>query len=245
MNTVANDPWFWVPQRVPQARLRLLCLPPAGGDAAIYGAWVGFDPDVEIWALRMPGRGARMAEPALYRFDDVVTAITQAIQRQPGPPWALFGTSLGGLIGYEVARHVAPVHLFILGMAAPHTHAAVTSQVPSLEADIVKLLREVGTIPIELLDDPEFRELALGTVRADLAVSASYVHRPGTPLDCPTDVIRGRADTTVGRDQAQAWSGYTRGAYTYTEIAGGHMVAPEIQPELLALLRRRLSGVAA
>src|SRR5207248_3583149 len=55
---------FLTPVRRPLARTRLLCIPHAGGSAAVYYHWARqLDASVEPVAAQLPGRGHRLTEP--------------------------------------------------------------------------------------------------------------------------------------------------------------------------------------
>ncbi|MCA9540674.1 MAG: hypothetical protein KC620_17365, partial [Myxococcales bacterium] len=50
----------------PQATRRLICLPHAGGGSAAFARWRGALPaDIELSALRLPGRETRLSERPL------------------------------------------------------------------------------------------------------------------------------------------------------------------------------------
>jgi len=106
--------------------MRLYCFHHAGGGAATYRAWpelVGSD--VEIAAVRLPGRENRFAEPRFRRMADVIAALHGPLSASLDRPFAFFGHSLGALVAFETARvlHRAggpgPVHLFAAASPAP------------------------------------------------------------------------------------------------------------------------------
>src|SRR5260370_14779275 len=63
-------------QPVPEPRLRLFCLPHAGGGAITYRHWAErLAPDIEGIAIRLPGRASRLGEPPLRAIPDIVAAV--------------------------------------------------------------------------------------------------------------------------------------------------------------------------
>src|SRR5205814_684788 len=57
------DSWFCCQKRNPSARMRLCCVPYAGGAANIYRKWTeSLGAIVEVWAIEPPGRGSRLRE---------------------------------------------------------------------------------------------------------------------------------------------------------------------------------------
>src|SRR5690242_10574830 len=60
-------------QPAPGARLRLFCLPHAGGGAAVYRMWgKELGPEVEVIAIRPPGRESRYLETPISDMDTMV-----------------------------------------------------------------------------------------------------------------------------------------------------------------------------
>jgi medium-chain acyl-[acyl-carrier-protein] hydrolase len=87
-------------------RLRLFCFSYAGGSAAAYAQWQALlGPQVEVCALQLPGRGARMGEAPMTALPAVVAAIADVIARQGPLPYACFGHSLGALLAFEKGRY--------------------------------------------------------------------------------------------------------------------------------------------
>ena len=97
----------WLPYSLRQtdARLRLLCFPYAAGNARMFRHWDAEMPDgVEACPVELPGRGTRRGERCVSNMTSLVE--TMAAQMQPllDLPFAIFGYSMGGLVGFELAR---------------------------------------------------------------------------------------------------------------------------------------------
>lgn len=124
-----RSPWVLVPSPRLAARLRLICLPYAGGNASAYRQWQGYLPgDVEILAVQLPGREDRFSEPAIASVDVLVDGLVDGLSTYRDQPFALFEHSMGALIAFELARRLRtirlePVHLFASGFRAPHLRA--------------------------------------------------------------------------------------------------------------------------
>ena len=59
---------------------QLVCFPHAGGDAPSYaGLADAVAPELEVWALRLPGRGGRFGVPMPRRFDLLVADLVDGI----------------------------------------------------------------------------------------------------------------------------------------------------------------------
>src|SRR4051794_33499038 len=106
-------------------RMRLLCLPYAGGSPASYRAWTNLLPtDIELWVAQLPGRGARFGEPCAERIDQLLDGLVPPLA-ELNTPYALFGHSMGAALAFEIARRVRrdgaplPNYLFVSGRGAP------------------------------------------------------------------------------------------------------------------------------
>src|SRR5947208_15726994 len=109
--TPTADPWLTRPRPNPSARLRLFCLPFAGGGASAYHTWPeGLPGDVEVCAVQPPGREGRFREPAFARLRPLVTALTDALRPHLDRPFAVFGHSLGALVAFEWVRELRRRH---------------------------------------------------------------------------------------------------------------------------------------
>jgi surfactin synthase thioesterase subunit len=101
------------------ARLRLFCFSFAGGGAqAFRGVAAAVSDDVEVCAVQPPGRFARLRERSYTRMEPLVQAATDALSPLCDRSYAVFGYSLGALVGFAACRELArrgrasPEHLF-------------------------------------------------------------------------------------------------------------------------------------
>jgi medium-chain acyl-[acyl-carrier-protein] hydrolase len=125
------------------------------------------------------------------RLNLLVQTVADLIMREPQPPYALFGHSMGALISFELARELrrrhfgAPRRLFLSGRSAPDVpgRAAPIFNLPE-EAFIAEVKKINGT-PTELLDNAEAMKLFLPALRADLEMLDTYEYHPEERLSCP------------------------------------------------------------
>jgi pyochelin biosynthesis protein PchC len=91
--------WFHVPAARPRARLRLYCIPYAGGGPWVYREWpAGLRADVEVRAVVLPGRDPRFGEPALTSVEALADVLVPALCAELDRPFAIFGHSLGAAL---------------------------------------------------------------------------------------------------------------------------------------------------
>ena len=132
--------WLVAPRPQPGARWRLVCLPHAGAGASTYFAWgAALQPaGIEVRSVQYPGRENRLAEPLIAEARAMVVALAEQWPALAGEgPCALFGHSMGALLGFELARELErrgttnpPRHLFLSGRNPP----PAPPKLPSLAA---------------------------------------------------------------------------------------------------------------
>lgn len=248
------DPrWFLVPRPRPGARLRLFCFAHAGGGAAVYRAWPDLvGADIEVAAIRLPGRESRFAEPCFRSMTDAVEALCDALEPGLDKPFAFFGHSLGALLAHATARALRdvgrPVHLFAAASGAPGH--GTSEPLHTLPADaLVERLRAYGGMPDPVLRQDALIGVLLPTIRADLELAHAYRPAPGL-LTCPVTVLGGTRDRTLGPGGLGAWRAVTEGDFRMRLVPGGHFFvsdqAERTTAEVMAALgASRVSGECA
>jgi surfactin synthase thioesterase subunit len=227
-------------------KIRLFCLPYAGGGASIYRGWVkAFPDDVGIYPIQLPGRENRITEPPLYEMRELVEGISEAILPYLRRPFILFGHSIGARIAFELARNlrekwdIRPCCLIVSGSRAPHiSEPKPLHHLPDDEF-IMELRRFSGT-PEAILQSRELMEIFIPTLRADFTVDETYVYSAAAPIECPISVFGGTEDTETNREELGAWACHTSGDFTLEMIEGGHFFLQTGRDSLLRSVTRIL-----
>lgn len=218
-------------------RLRLLCLPHAGGGTGTFRAWPDAVPaGVEVAAVRLPGRETRIVEPPRRRMSGLASELARALLPLTGRPYVVFGHSLGALAAYETTRALlalgapAPAALVVSALRAPRWVAPPRQVFDLPEAEFLEHLRDLGGMSADLLGDQALLELVLPALRADFELLDTYSAGAGTAvLPCPVVAVRGADDPTVDRDDLLAWATHSCTGFRYVEVPGGHF-APHERP---------------
>lgn len=245
----AFGPWVAFRAATGRARLRLFCLPYAGGGASVFRTWpVGLPPDVEVCPIQLPGRETRLAEAPFSRLAALVDALGEGLRPYLDLPFALFGHSMGALVGFELARRLrgrygsSPRHLFVSARRAPHLPERRPPIHRLPDPALVEELRRLNGTPEAVLRNGELMRLMLPALRADLAVCETYVHVEQAPLECPVSALGGVDDLEVPGGDLAAWAEQTRGPFALHMLPGDHFFLQGSRDGVLRVVADALSG---
>jgi len=236
---------FWVPEPRPAARLRVYCFAHAGAGASAFGRWGAAAPRaMEIAAVQLPGREARMEEPAFRRFADAAREIGEAIEQADARPLALFGHSAGAKLAAHVALRLQgtrrrPRHLFVSAGPVSVTRKDWLHQLHG-EAFIRAVGKEFGALPAEITSDPEMWQLFEAPLRADLEALETD-DLTAMRLDMPLTVIKGVRDHVVKPHELTGWDNCAD-QVVHAEIEADHFSYRTNPAPYLALIGRQLFG---
>jgi surfactin synthase thioesterase subunit len=240
-------------ERRAPVKLRLVCFPFAGGNAALFRGWASRLPaGVEVCAVEMPGHGVRLAERPcadMTTLVDVLTASVRLLVREA--PYAFLGHSLGGIVAYEVARRLRalaeplPVRLLVSASRAPHVSPPTRPLHDLPDAQFLARLRRYNGIPRAVEGSPELLQLMLPVVRADMRVYETYQHATGAQLACPISAFAGNEDEWVPTARVERWRDVTAATFDLTTLRGDHFFLRDPTSPFFAALADRLAEFAA
>lgn len=227
-----------------RVRARLVCLPFAGGNAAMYRTWKERLPaDVELCAVELPGRGARFAEAPVDDPVAMVTELARGLAPLHDRPMVVFGHSLGARLGFALARHEPRIRMLVAsGAAAPRITTPRRAELPRRE--LVAELTKMGGTPPEVLAHEELLDLFLPVLRADFRLAERLTAPPDAAVACPITAIAARDDRGVALDDARLWGDHTTGAFRFVETDGGHFFLTSRRDLVIAEVLRAMGEVA-
>jgi len=213
-----------------QPRVRLFCLPHAGGAANVYRRWhSGFPAEIQVCAIELPGRATRWSERAIDDAHELAETTAEALLPYLDRPFAIFGHSMGALLAFEVARALRrkarrePFLLIASGRGAPQcapTEPRIT-HLPEREF-IERLQARYQAIPQEVLAEPELLRFVVPLLRADLTLIETYAWTPDAPLACRIAAFGGAFDALVPEASLAAWREQTNGSFGVRMFPTGH-----------------------
>lgn len=232
----------------PSARLRLFCLPFAGGNASVYWDWsAAFPVDVEVCPVELPGRGTRFSEPSFRSIHELVPVLAGGLDGWLDRPFAFYGHSMGAVVAFELAHELRargqsrPVALFLGAHPAAVLPCRSTTLVDRTDAELIASVKRISDQP-ELLDHPELLALTLRMLRCDLAMCASYVYQARPKLESPITVFGGLEDE-IARAELDRWDIETTGPFDVEMLQGGHFFLRTSRNTLLERLSARLAAL--
>ena len=242
-----SNPWFAWPKPHPQAKVRLFCVPYAGGGPQIFHKWPeSLPPTIEVCSISAPGRGRRLAEPPFTRLVPLANDLAKSMAGIAHGPFALFGHSMGAFIAYEVARRlwserrILPVHLFVSGAFAPHIpDRHRLHQLP--DAAFIKAVRELNGMPEQVLASDELMQLVLPALRADFSVAETYTCAPDQPLPCPITAFGGETDPIAFRNEIEPWRAHTTVGFSLHMFPGDHFFLHSAEKQVLEIISTTLA----
>ncbi|WP_414620790.1 thioesterase II family protein [Calothrix sp. CCY 0018] len=243
----AFNSYITCPKPSPQASLRLFCFPYAGGSSLIFRTWASRLPNnIEICPIELPGRGTQMKSPPFTRMEALVNAIAPILLPYLDKPFAFFGHSMGGLLSFELARHLRkeygkkPVQLFVSASRAPQ----IPSPKPPIhalpEAEFFQELRHLNGTPASVLENNELMQILTPILRADFAVLETYVYTQEPPLECPIAAFGGLEDQEVTLQELEGWRSQTQSSFKLQMFSGDHFFIHSAQSLLLENLVKYL-----
>lgn len=232
----------------PMARMRLICIPFAGAGAVAFRPWAKLLPaHAEAFAVQLPGREDAIAKAPLTDWRTMRGELIDAVSALPLLPTAIFGHSLGAVIGLELARwlhQAAPgylLHLFVSGRPWPGCEVPpISCGADQSDTELLRSLDERYGSLATSLSHPEIRALAIHALRADLQLLDSYRYAPMSPLQCPLTAFKGSLDPTTTRDGMNAWQAESTGPFQLLELQGDHFF---IESQRTAVVSHIASGL--
>ena len=232
-------------------KIKLFCLPFAGGSAMNYMSWKKYlDDRIELKPIELSGRGKRFNEPLYSGAEDAVNDIYNRISGEfDGTPYAVFGHSMGTLLAYELISKIIeqigqePVHVFFSGRFPPFLEENKRSVHTYPDKELIDEINELGGTNKEVLENPELVNLFLPVIRSDYKLVETYKHdRDILKLNCDISVLNGKQDNYVKEQDARRWQECTNKGFSFYEFDDGHFFINTYKEDVIDLINKTLLG---
>ncbi|MFD4607412.1 thioesterase II family protein [Streptomyces sp. NPDC058440] len=237
---------FWG-DRLPGAGFTMFCLPHAGGGASAYRDWVRASAAVDIQPVQLPGREELSSTSGIDRMPELVSLVGKLIAAVAPQPYVLFGHSMGGAVVAEVTawleRGGHPLPALLVVSARPPVNQARPEPGESEDEGLLRRVMAMGGTPSGVLEEPELRELFLGTVRTDMRLLADYVPEFGR-LSVPLLALGG-TDDLVTESRLAAWQDHFTAPIRIRMFPGGHFYLRKHRDAVLTAVQEALSEYLA
>jgi medium-chain acyl-[acyl-carrier-protein] hydrolase len=232
-----------------EPRIRLICLPYAGGGTGVFRTWPqGVDDNIELVSVVLPGRGSRISEPPYDAWNLLLSDTFTALSPYLSEPHAFYGHSFGGRLAYELAQMARTEqrgltrHLFISGCRCPRSPQARPYLHQLSEGDFIAALRDTYGVPRELVDDEIMMKRLLPVLRSDIKLAEQWGDWNTEKLRVPITAIYGRDDLIDNWISMRHWPSYSEVGCELVEIPGGHFLTHTNSRHLLQIINTRLGS---
>jgi len=227
----------------------LFCLPFAGGNKYAFREFERLSPPyLNLIPIEYPGRGSRSNEPLLSDINLLAEDVYMQIERAVGVRrYSIFGHSMGGLLGYLVARKLSaagkqsPLHLFVTGTSGPSALSREEKKRHLLgNEEFMDELIKMNKKSEEVIRNEELFEYLEPMLRADFKASETYVYIPAEPLNIPITVITG-TEEEMEQEDIDLWQKETCEEVDFRQMPGDHFFILDHVRELIAIFANKLS----
>ena len=243
-----NSPWFTHYNQSKSADYRLFTFPFSGAGSVIYQPWVkGFNvANLQVVGVQLPGREARLHEPALLNLELLIEQLSTAILPYTDKPYSFFGHSLGGLVAFELCRALRklganlPENLFVSAFRAPD----MINPNPILhrlsDSDLTEKMRAYGGTAEAIISNADLMAILLPIIRADFTIFENYHYLIEPPLDLPITALSGRFDSVVKSSYMKDWCLQTSQTFEHLTFEGDHFFLSKNQQKIIDMLKCKI-----
>lgn len=239
-----HEYWIRYFEKKEASKIRLFCLPYAGGFAEFYLSWKKHLPAwIELCPLQLPGRSYCTHEQCPKDINKLIDEIVRVIEHYNDRPFAIFGHSMGSILAYEtaVSLKTKPEALILSGGDAPnywektkHLHLLPDDDLLSLIIDNKSYDKKTNA------ETKNEYVWFLNTLRSDLALCSQYKSKPNYFFNGTTLIMYAVDDQLCNYKNLEAWKDFCPKSKFIAYESGGHFFIREFLSNVIGHIIKTL-----
>lgn len=218
-----------------ETKIKLFCIPYAGGSGSSYLKWKPLlSQAIELVPVELAGRGKRFREPLYSLFEEAVDDLYKIIYPHTlDMKYAIFGHSMGSILAYELTYmlfekgNVLPKHIIFSGRMPPKRNFPTKKHLKSdaeFEDDIIRL----GGTERAIIENSELKSIVFPIIKADYKLLDGYKYKENN-MKLPMDfsVFYGEHDSIDVNENIYEWADYTNKKCDLYCFSGSHFFINE------------------
>lgn len=236
------SPLIFIPKAKPNASIRLICFPYAGGSSATYMSWqYDLSPEVELAVVQLPGRGMRLLESPYKTMKEIVDTLFLALSTLNNKPSIFYGHSMGARVAYELTlmlarfHHYLPIHFIASGSIAPCIPRTKEQTYHLPDDEFIAKISAFNGKPLDVPANREIIELMLPALRADFEIIETYCNESKFLISTKVSVLVGDEEE-IEVSELEAWFALFEMHTDIYWISGGHFFVEKNKSEVLKIV---------
>ena len=235
--------WFQFLPKRKNAKIRLFCFPYGGGSANVFRGWdKKISDDIEVVALKLPGRGSRIKEQSIVDWTALLDNLEASFLNYTDKPFVFFGHSLGACIAFDLTKRLQtknlplPEYLFLSACHCPHIPAFKSSVHNLPQTEFFEHVFQMNGTPAEILSDERLMASLEPALRADMLLAELWYGTAAEKVSMPIIACCGLSDRIATPTDMECWEEYTTAEFSLYLFQGDHFFLHANQTSLLNLI---------
>lgn len=218
-------------------KIKLICFPHAGAGRLYYNRWSKlFENSIQMHIVQYPMREGRENILQSETVQELAEMIYWENKEILQGKYAVWGHSMGSLVGYEVVKLCqntlgnAPVMFFCSGASAPSDEGRKFAG--EMEDNPLEILRRYGGVDEKILENSNFTSYYGPIIKADFKMLSRYIDNKQEKIMCPIYIMEGKDDEI----DTKGWEFYTNQKIFSKKFSGGHFFIEEHRKEIVYII---------
>ncbi|WP_282036572.1 type I polyketide synthase [Saccharicrinis aurantiacus] len=245
---ILGDKWFVHRKREDNANMRIFCFHPVGAGASMYNHFMyELNPEIDVFAVQLPGRENRKDEANITEFFDVIDALERQILPYLDKPFAFYGHSFGGILAYELQHRLRekhnlhPEHFFVSGTISAHLTPTWRNDRDTIHETADETNSEAKLMGLmSYIDDENFVRQILPIMRKDMELIMGYEYEDKKNFEWPITAFAAKEDEVVLPEEMKPWARHTDNNFKMHTLNGDHWFLSRNKDFIMETLEKSL-----